>query len=441
MTGAQTPETMSPQLAKVVERAARDPQATFHSLAHLIDVELLRVEFHALRADAAVGVDGVTTADYAVDLERKLTDLHARLKAGSYRHQPIRRVHLPKGDGRTRPIGIATTEDKIVQGAVRTVLQAVYEPLFAEGSYGFRPRRRAHDALRAINRAMQDGTAEWVLEADIESFFDSISRSMLREMLQHRVADGSLLRLVGKCLHVGVLDGVELTTPETGTAQGSALSPLLGNIFLHYVLDRWFEQDVQPRLRGRARLIRYADDFVLLFEREDDARRVAAVLPQRMAKHGLTLHPTKTRLLPMQRPPFGRNGGKGPGSYEFLGFTVFWRRSRRGTWVPGMQTARTRMYRARRAVQAFCRSQRHEPLKVQHAGLVRRLQGHFNYFGIQGNGRRLDELRDAATEAWCKWLNRRSQRARMTWARFKTLLRVLPLPRPTIRVRIWAPAP
>ena len=321
MTDALTEGAMSTSLLRVVERARREPEGRFHSLAHLMDVPALERAFHRLRADAAVGVDGVSKAQYGQALEANLEDLHGRLKTKRYRHQPLRRVHIPKGGGRTRPIGISAVEDKVVQGAVREVLEAVYEQDFVECSYGFRPGRGAHDAIRALNRAVYQGKVSWILEADIESFFDSLDRTKLQEMLRIRVADGSLRRLVGKCLRVGVLDGEQRTEPERGTAQGSGLSPLLGNVYLHYTLDVWFEREVKPRLGGEAVLVRYCDDFVIGLERREDAQRVMDVLPKRMERFGLRLHPEKTRLIAFERPAAGQRDGKGPGTFEFLGFT------------------------------------------------------------------------------------------------------------------------
>ena len=259
------------------------------------------------------------------------------------------------------------------------------------------------------------------------------------EMLRERVLDTSFLRLVGKCLHVGILDGEEFSEPDVGAVQGSILSPMLGNILLHHVLDLWFEHDVRPRMQGHARLIRYADDFVIVFEKEDDARRVAEVLPKRFERYGLKLHPEKTRLLPFGRPPHDQTGGKGPATFDFLGFTLYWRRSRAGQWVPGLKTRTARLRRSIKAVADFCRRHRHKPVKVQHAGLKRRLVGHYNYFGVNGNMRSLQTLVHEAERFWRKWLRRRSQRTRLTWERFKaTILRVFPLPSPAIRVQIWA---
>ena len=437
MANASTLGTMSPGLLKVVDRAQREPEGRFHSLAHLIDVPALEQAYHRLRKDAAVGVDGVTKETYGRALERNLRDLHARLKAKRYRHQPIRRGHIPKEGGKTRPIGISAFEDKLVQDAVRTVLEAIYEQDFLECSYGFRPGRSAHDALRTLDRSVHRGKVNWILEADIVSFFDSLDRKKLKKMLEIRVADGSLLRLIGKCLHVGVLEGVELSTPEIGTAQGSVLSPLLGNVYLHYVLDLWFEHEVKPRLRGRATLIRYCDDFIIGFEREDEARGVLAGLGRRMGGFGLTLHPDKTRLLPFRRPPVGQKGGKGPGTFDFLGFTLYWTRTRTGRWGMFCKTRRARLRRIVQSVHAWCRRHRHLPVKAQHIALTRRIQGHFNYFGVSGNFRSLLFVTEQAKRTWYKWLCRCSQRKRLTWERFADLLRDFPLPRPRITVRIW----
>jgi group II intron reverse transcriptase/maturase len=409
----------------------------FTTLAHLIDVDALRRAYDRLRKDAAVGVDGITKEQYGQDLDQKLHDLHQRLRSKRWRHQPIRRVHIPKEQGKTRPIGISSTEDKVVQEAVREVLDAVYEPVFYDGSYGFRRGRSAHDALRTLQSALIRDEVGWILEADIQSFFDSIDRKVLMEMLRERVTDTSLLRLVGKCLHVGILDGAEYSEPDVGTVQGSTLSPLLGNVYLHHVLDQWFERDVRPRLQGKALLVRFADDFVIGFEREDDAKRVWAVLGRRFERYRLRLHPDKTRLLPFQRPPRGQKGGKGSATFDFLGFTQFWARSRKGAWVPRLKTRKARLRRAITAVADWCRSHRHLPVKQQHAALKSRLNGHLNYYGVNGNSRSLGVLIYEATRAWYKWLCRRSQRSRLNWKRFGDLLRDFPLPPPTIRVQIW----
>jgi RNA-directed DNA polymerase len=413
MTDAKTSGNMSPELLKVAERAKREPSGRILSLTHLLDIAALRRAFDRARKNAAVGMDGVTKEQYGQDLEARLEDLHERLKSKRYRHQPIRRVHIPKDGGKTRPIGISAFEDKLVQDAVREILEAIYEQDFLDCSYGFRPGRSAHDAVRMLNDAAGEGRVNWVLEADIVSFFDSVDRNALLEMLRSRIADESLLRLVGKCLHVGVLDGADYSEPDMGTAQGSILSPLMGNVYLHNVLDVWFE-------------------------REDDAERVMTVLGKRMGRFGLTLHPDKTRLVPFGRPPSKQQGGKGPATFDFLGFTIFWKRSRNGRWRMQCKTRRARLRRAITAVTVWCRSHRHLPVPAQHAALTRRIEGHYNYFGVNGNLRSLDVLFHEAVKAWHKWLRRRSQKRSLTWERFKALLRRYPLPRPRITVQIWA---
>ena len=439
MPNALTLESMSPSLAKVAERARQEPEAQFHSLAHLIDVTALKRAFDRQRKDAAPGIDGVTKADYGQDLERNIQDLHERLRTKRYRHQPIRRVYIPKEGqpGKERPLGISCFEDKIVQDALREVLEAVYEPDFRDCSYGFRPGRSAHEALRTLNQVLFQGEGNWVLEADIASFFDQLDRSQLIEMIQRRIPDGSIKRLIGKCLHVGILEGEERTTLDQGTPQGSVLSPILGNIYLHHVLDRWFEEEIQPRLRGKAGLIRYADDFVILFQRQDDAQRVLEVLEKRMARFGLHLQPEKTRLIPFQRPPREQKGGKGPATFDFLGFTWYWQRSQKGHWVPRCKTRQARLQRMIDRIYRWCRTHRHQSIPAQHAALGRRLRGHYNYFGVNGNTRSLAILDKQAQRAWYKWLQRRSQRTRLTEERFVDLLRDFPLPRPRITVSIW----
>lgn len=437
MTVAMPAESMSTQLLKVADRAKRDPQGRLLSLARLIDVPALERAFGRIRKNAAVGVDGVTKEQYGQSLEDNLRDLYERLRTKRYRHQPIRRVHIPKEQGKTRPIGVSTIEDKVVQESLREVLEVVYEPVFLDCSYGCRPGRRAHDALRALNRMLFEREASWMIEADISSYFDSLDREKLKEMLRMRVADETLVRLVGKCLHVGVLDGNEYSEPDEGTVQGSTLSPLLGNVYLHHVLDLWLEREVRPRLRGRMQLIRYVDDFVIGFEREDDARRVMAVLGKRFERFGLTLHPGKTRLLSVARPRSGEQQDPVRMAFDFLGFTAYWRRTRKGFWALGLKTRKARQRRAIMSVDDWCRRHRHRPIKAQHATLRRKLVGHYNYFAIGGNQRCVSALGRRVRFIWLKWLKRRSQRTRMTWKRYISLLAAYPLPAPTVRVKLW----
>jgi RNA-directed DNA polymerase len=436
MPATSIADNKSPELLKVVERA-KDPKFTFLALAHLIDEAALTRAYHRLRADAAVGIDGITKEQYGQELERNIRSLHERLRTKRWRHQPIRRIHIPKDNGKSRPIGISSTEDKVVQEALRELLEAIYEPIFHDCSYGFRRGRSAHDALRAVNGMLFRGEVSWILEIDVESFFDSINRKMLLEMLQERVVDGSLKRLVGKCLHVGVFDGDEYSESEEGTVQGSVLSPVLGNLYLHHVLDGWFERDVMPRIRGRARLIRYADDAVIGFEREADAWKVLEALKKRFERYGLRLHPEKTRVVPFARPDRTTKNGKASATFDFLGFTHYWRRARSGRWMPWVRTRTARLRRFIATVADWCRSHRHEPVKEQHAALTRRIAGHFNYFGVNGNVSCLQHVLRTCTVVWHKWLNRRSQRASKTWDEFNDLLQRHPLPRASVRVQLW----
>lgn len=435
MSGAETSWRASPGLLKVAERAKGHPEVRMLALAHHIDEPALERSFRRLRRTAAVGVDEVTVEAYGEKLVENLQALRARMKAGQYRHQPIRRVNIPKENGTSRPIGISTVEDKVVQGAIRDVLEAIYEQDFLNCSYGFRPGRSAHDAIRELQRAVDGGSAHYIVEADIVSFFDSIDRKMLMEMLRNRIADETLMRLVGKCLHVGVLDGEEYLEPSQGTAQGSSLSPLLGNIYMHHVLDVWFEHEIKPRLSGRAALVRYADDFVLCFQDERDAERVWKVLGQRFAKYGLTLHPAKTRRFSFRAPHDGDDAGGA--TFDFLGFTSHWGRTRSGMRRVAFRTRGARLRRSIKAVTEWCRRHRHQALEEQHRALSRKLIGHYNYFGVNGNNRALQQLRYWMTRIWRTWLNRRSQRARMTWKRFQQVLLRYPLPPPRITKQIW----
>lgn len=435
MSDAKTSRTVSPGLLKVAERAKRHPEQRILALAHLIDEPALERAYRTLRRDAAAGVDDVTVEQYGERLEANVQALRARMKAGQYRHQAIRRVNIPKENGSTRPIGISTVEDKIVQGALRDVLEAIYEQDFMDCSYGFRPGRSAHDAIRDLNGIVRRGHANYIVEADIESFFDSIDRKRLMEMLRNRIADETLMRLVGKCLHVGVLDGNSYLEPTEGTAQGSSLSPLLGNVFLHHVLDVWFEREIRPRLHGSSALVRYADDFVLCFERAEDAQRVWNVLGKRFKKFGLILHPKKTRSFSFLPPRDGVR--KGSTSFDFLGFTLHWQRTRARSWRVAFRTRGVRLGRAINAATEWCRGHRHDPVEEQHRTLTRKLTGHYNYFGVNGNIAALQSLHFAVMRAWQKWLNRRSQRARMNWRRFNELLKAHPLPAPKIKVQIW----
>lgn len=428
-------ETVSTKLQRIAKLAREAPDLAFTSLSHHIDIEWLREAYWRTRKDGAPGVDGQTAAGYEAALEANLQSLLDRAKSGTYRAPPVKRVHIPKGTGsETRPIGIPTFEDKILQRAVAMVLEAVYEQDFLPCSYGFRPGRSAHQALQALWDQTMATRGGWVVEVDIRKFFDTLDHVHLRNILSRRVRDGVLLRLIGKWLNAGVLEGGDLSFPEAGTPQGGVISPLLANVYLHEVLDVWYQKDVQPRLRGQATLIRYADDFVVVLTDEADAQRVMEVLPKRFGKYGLTLHSDKTRLIPfgppVDRKDRGDGNATGPGSFDLLGFTHFWGRSRRGFRVVKRKTAKGRFGRALRRIAEWCRKVRHLPIPEQHEGLRRKLQGHYEYYGITGNSQALVRFKFEVERIWRKWLGTRSWHAPRSWTWFMDLLRRHPLPPP-----------
>lgn len=425
-------DPVSTKQQRIAELAKDAPQMAFTTLAHHIDLDWLKEAYRRTRKDGAVGVDAQTARAYAANLEDNLRSLLERAKSGTYHAPPVRRVHIPKGDGQTRPIGIPTFEDKVLQRAVAMVLEPIYEQDFFEGSYGFRPRRSAYDALQALWHQTMRMRGGWVLEIDIRQFFDTLDHAHLRAILRQRVRDGVILRLIGKWLNAGVLESGCVTHPEAGSPQGGVISPLLANVYLHEVLDTWFEGMVKPRLRGAAFLIRYADDAVMVFAREDDARRVLDVLPKRFGKYGLTLHPQKTRLVPFRQPRRGVNArinnASKPGTFDLLGFTHYWGMSRQGRWVVKRKTAQSRLSRALKRINAWCRANRHRPVSWQWEALSSKLRGHYGYYGITGNMRSVELFRWQVERLWRRWLDRRSAKARMTWARFAALSSRYPLP-------------
>ncbi len=427
-------ESVSTRQQRIAMLAKQSPQMAFTALNHYLDLDWLREALRRTRKDGAVGVDGQTWAEYAENLEENLQSLLDRAKSGTYRAPPVRRVHIPKGTGsETRPIGIPTLEDKVLQRAVVMVLESIYEQDFYDGSYGFRPSRSAHQALDSLwTQTMKTGGG-WILEVDIRKFFDALDHGHLRTFLQRRVRDGVLLRLIGKWLNAGVMEDGCLSYPQSGSPQGGVVSPILANVFLHYVLDEWFAREVQSRLRGRAFLIRYADDFVIGLTHEEDARRVMAVLPKRFGKYGLTVHPDKTKLVPFRRPPHESRPRGGPrcdrpGTFDLLGFTHYWSRSRKGNWVVKRKTMASRFTRAVRTIAQWCRNNRHRPIPEQHRTLSRKLRGHYAYYGITGNSVMLSRFRDEVQRVWRKWLGRRKRGNRPPWSWFVRLRQRYRLP-------------
>ena len=428
-------EAISTRQEKIARVAQREPKWVLTTLAHHIDEGWLREAYRRTRKDGAAGVDGVTAAHYEADLEANLKSLLERFKSGRYRAPAVRRVHIPKpGQAKKRrPIGIPTLEDKVLQRAVTMVLEPIYEQDFWDCWYGFRPGRSAHQALEALWRGLMDMGGGWIIDLDIQSFFDEIDWDHLRSFLDQRVRDGVIRRAIGKWLHAAVMEAGQVHHPDRGSPQGGVVSPILSNLYLHYVLDEWFEHEVKPRLRGRAFEIRYADDAALVFQREEDARRVLAVLAKRFEKYGLRLHPEKTRLVDCRSPPrAGQSGTQRDRSFALLGFTHFWGRSRKGRWVVQRQTAKERFTRALRRVGEWCRVHRHRPVREQHASLSRKLNGHYAYYGITGNARALSRFHHEVRRLWCKWLGRRSWHAGMNWEKFARLSARYRLPPPRV---------
>jgi len=438
--GIPNPVDVSTKLRRIAKLASEDRSRCIVSLHHHIDVDFLKEAYRQTRKSGAVGVDGQTAAQYARNLDENLKELLGRFKSGRYFAPPVKRVYIEKSDGKKRPLGIPTFEDKVLQRAVKMVLEAVYEQDFLDCSYGFRPGRSAHDALGVLRQGVMKMQGGWLLDVDIQAFFDQLDHGKLRETLDQRVRDGVIRRQIDKWLKAGILEDGELRHPVEGTPQGGVISPLLANIYLHEVLDTWFERDVKPLMGGPAFLVRYADDFVMVFKHENDARRVLEVLPKRLDRFGLTMHPEKTKLVRFTRPTSSSRGrgqdseGERPETFNLLGFTHYWGRSRSGYWVPMVRTACKTYRRAGRALWEWCRENRHLSLHDQHKTLTAKLRGHYLYYGVPGNSRQLWRLRRFVEETWKYWLGKRSQKARLSWDRRFKVLQRFPLLRPRMRL-------
>jgi RNA-directed DNA polymerase len=405
----------------------------FSSLHHVIDMEWMREAYRQTRKDSAPGIDGVTADTYEAHLEANLQDLLDRIRSGRYVAPPVRRAYIPKADGSQRPLGIPTFEDKVAQRAIAMLLEPIYEQDFLPCSYGFRPGRSAHEALRALRTAFMTHGLRWVLDIDIVKYFDSISHSNLRSLLDRRVTDGVLRRMIDKWLKAGVLEDGTTSRSTEGTPQGGVISPLLANIYLHYVLDEWFETVARPRLKGRCILVRYADDAVMAFEDHLAAKRALAALGQRLGRYGLTLHPDKTRFVDFRfkRPGGIRHPATDGTAFNFLGFTHVWGMSRNGKNVVRQVTAKDRYARALSAVSQWCRDNRGLSIAAQHAHLSKMARGHFAYYAITGNGRRIRWYLHQVERIWKKWLSRRGG-GNFLWTRLRAFLDRHPLPKARI---------
>jgi len=426
-------------LSRLTELAKEKPARRFHSIAHFLTPRALYEAFKGLRKGASAGVDGVTFQDYQKELGRNLQNLNERVKSRQYRAQPLRRVYIPKEDGSRRAISIPALEDKVLQAATVRLLNAFYEVEFLNCSYGSRPGRSAHQALNEIDRILFRESITHVLELDIKSYFDSIVRKHLVEMIERRVSDGSILRLIGKWINVGIIDEGRLLETKDGVGQGQVISPFLANVYLHHVLDTWFEDEVKPRLKGKAFLVRYVDDAVICFQNEEDAQKVLTVLDKRFSNYGLTLHPEKTRLVKFGRVALREAEGmrRAPDTFDFLGFTHIPGRSRRGFYRPGVKTMKKRLKRGLKEIARWCKQYRHEPVRQQQQTLNAKLRGHYQYYGRSSNFRSLWGFYNMAKRIWRKWLGRRSRGPTMYWKRFQGLLSRHPLLMPKI-THSWA---
>jgi RNA-directed DNA polymerase len=418
-------ERVSQGFGGVREAARRDKKQKFTALLHHVTTELLEASYQKLKKQAAPGVDGVTWQEYGEGVEEKLRDLHDRIHKGSYRAQPSRRTYIPKADGRQRPLGIAALEDKIVQQAVVTVLNEIYEEDFLGFSYGFRPGRSQHDALDALTVGIRRKKVNWILDLDVRGFFDHVSHEWLNQFVEHRIADRRILRLIQKWLKAGVSEEGEWKETKIGTPQGAVISPLLANIYLHYVFDLWVKQWRRQKASGDMIVIRYADDAVLGFEHRTEAEAFLERLRERMQKFGLELHPEKTRLMEFGR--FARDnwksgGGGKPGTFDFLGFTHICGKTKKGGWFTvRRQTVKKRLRSKLQAIGQELRKRWHERVAETGNWLRSVVQGYFNYHAVPGNFRALQTFRREVARAWLAALRRRSQRHAMTWERFNQI--------------------
>jgi group II intron reverse transcriptase/maturase len=420
---------VSPKQERIAMLAEKNPEMVFTSLNQYLTKELLKASLRKLNKNSAVGVDGISVEDYNTNADGKLEELITAVKTGKYRAPSVKRVYIPKSKNEKRPLGIPTTEDKILQKAVLTILEPIYEKTYYDFSYGFRPEKSAQQALQKIwETAMRMGGC-WILDIDIKKYFDSIGHEHLRNFLQRRVNDGVITRLIGKWLKAGIMEDGSIRRTIYGTPQGGIISPLLSNIFLHYVLDEWFVKQVKPCLKGQAELIRYADDFVILVKNEKDAGIIMDVIPKRLGKYGLTMNLEKSRMINFSRSSNERGSRN---TFNFLGFKHFWGKSLRGNDIIVRKTSSKSFCKGIKAIHEWIKRNRHRPVAEQCKALSAKLAGHFNYFGITGNSRRLEAFKDRVQIIWHYWLSRRSNRSWITWDKFNLFLLIYPLPRAKI---------
>ena len=432
------------KLALIAQRAREEPQCQFTSLAHLLDERFLAACYHRLGRDRASGVDGVTWKEYGEHLDENLRDLVARMKAKRYKPLPAKRVYIPKDEHSKRPLGLPALEDKIVQKGIAEILEAIYEADFLDCSYGFRPRRGCHQAINAVDKTIMTQPINHVIDADIKAFFDSVSHPGLMKCLQVRIKDPSFLLLIQRFLKAGYFEAGQVVATEQGTPQGGNLSPMLSNIFLHYVLDLWFEKRIKRQVRGVCFLVRYADDFVCMVQYQDDAQHILEALRERFTQFDLALHPEKTRVISFGR--YERQNAqrqkRRPNTFDFLGFTHYCDRSRRGKFMVGHQTSRKKFRKKCGELNDWLKAVRNRcPVKEWWPVLKAKLTGHYQYYGISGNMRLLSRFYWLTVRLAMKWLNRRSQKHSFSWEGFEAYLKHYPLPKPRIVHNLYTLSP
>jgi RNA-directed DNA polymerase len=434
-------ERVRTKLHRIAAKARAEAGMKFTSLYHLMNEELLRECYGEIGAGKAAGIDRVTKEEYGANLGSNLEELVKRLHQMSYRPQPVRRVYIPKaGSTKQRPLGIPSLEDKLVQKAMVRIMEAIYEEDFIGGSYGFRPKRSCHDALRALREAVEEEGTNYVVEADIKGFFDNVKHEWMMRFLEHRIGDKRVLRMVVRFLRSGVMEEGKIEASEEGTPQGGSISPLLANIYLHYASDEWFEKDYRKRRKGKARLIRYADDFVVCFQNREDAMRFLGELEERLEKFGLEIEPTKTKVVEFGKwaERNARARGEKPGTFDFLGFTHYCSRTRDGKRFRMKRVTAKKKYRAKLAgMKEWIKRKRNTPLRELIGEVGTKLTGHYQYYGVTDNYRGIRRYREDVKKMLYKWLNRRSQRRSYTWEEYKRMLERFPLPEPRIKVSMY----
>jgi len=438
-------ENITPtRLALISERARKEPRCQFISLAHLLNEGFLKGCYYSLGRDRAGGIDGVSWKEYGEHLDENLSHLVARMKAKRYHPQPAKRVYIPKNEHEKRPLGLPALEDKIVQKGIARILEAIYEADFLDCSYGFRPERNCHQAINAVDKTIMTKPINYVIEADIKGYFDNVSHKWMMEFLQVRIKDPSFLLLIRRFLKAGYFEAGRIVATEQGTPQGGNLSPILSNIFLHYVLDLWFEKKVKSHVRGAGHLVRYADDFICMVQYADDAQRIEQALRERFAKFDLELHPEKTRVISFgryERQNAQRQNRK-TNTFDFLGFTHICDTSRRGKFIVGRKTNRKKFRMKCQEMNHWLRKTRNcTKVKEWWPILQAKLRGHYQYYGVSGNMRALRRLYTRTLRMTLKWLNRRSQRKSFNWEGFKEYLKHYPLPQPKIVHNLYTLSP